>query len=155
LAALLGNASCASGGDQPPLSLGDDAGATVETGAPACHADTQSDPQNCGACGKACTASESCDHGVGIDPCTSQQNMCPGGCANLTNDPSNCGACGKLCVSAASSNGKAVCSVGQCTFDCGSGGGTACSDGCYDLKTSAKNCGSCGVACSGDQTCQN
>jgi hypothetical protein len=157
IAALLASASCASGGDQPPLPLGgDDAGATFEGGgAPACHADLGSDPQNCGACGKACAAGESCHQGVCINTCPAQQTMCPGGCANLTNDPSNCGACGTTCVAAASAGAKAVCSAGQCTFDCGSGGGTACSDGCYDLKTSANNCGSCGFSCGAGQTCQN
>lgn len=159
LAGLLAIASCASGGDLPALQAGapagGDAGAAVETGAGACTADVLGDPHNCGGCGKACASSESCDHGVCVNDCPSQQTSCPGvGCVDLSDDLHNCGACGVVCAQPSGGTPRAACSGGQCTYDCGSPGLQVCAGSCVDLTTSTSDCGACGNACGAGQACQ-
>jgi len=71
------------------------------------------DAQNCGGCGNACGAGQTCNDGVcsGFSSCPATQmngfcNLdagttyacCPGaGCTNLLTDPANCGYCGVVC----------------------------------------------------------
>ena len=109
---------------------------------------TQTDATNCGACGRACTAGQSCVTGVctGGSTCTAPMTMCSGLCVNTQTDASNCGLCGRVCPT-----GQA-CSAGACTTTCASPR-TMCSGLCVDTLTDASNCGLCGRVCPTGQTC--
>jgi len=82
-------------------------------GANDCEIDTESDRDNCGACGVTCGADEVCVAGVcGPLECAPEYADCDGdvvtGCESFTrNDPSNCGGCGVAC-------GSGVCMGGGC-----------------------------------------
>jgi Putative metal-binding motif len=103
---------------------------------------TDSDPLNCGACGRACGAGGVCQQGV----CQCQQGLtsCNGGCADLTRDPANCGQCGAACGQGA------LCVGGVCR--CGNGG-TLCDGACVSLQSDPDHCGQCGVSCGGGKLC--
>ena len=65
---------------------------------------TQTDPQNCGSCGKICTApadaSAQCIAGTCSAVCDdSSLGICNGKCVDLTGDALNCGKCGNVCPS--------------------------------------------------------
>jgi hypothetical protein len=127
---------------------GSDGGTALATccdGAKLCDgicSDLQTDANNCGACGKHCSASEMCSAGAcGRCPATSAQ--CPGQCANLQGDPFNCGACGHACAASQS------CVAGTC----GACDGTLCANACVELRTDEANCGACGHACAADECC--
>src|SRR5207302_1839858 len=60
-------------------------------GGPGPAKDLVNDPQNCGSCGNACSASEACKNG-GCDPCPVAR--CGNNCVDTQHDPANCGACG-------------------------------------------------------------
>jgi hypothetical protein len=92
-------------------------------------ADLSTDPEACGACGKACnqfigpigdpSATEVCVASkcqpacrAGFSPC---QNTL-GACADFQNDPANCGACGNVCP--VPLNGRAICVAGKCQGSC-------------------------------------
>jgi hypothetical protein len=171
---------------------GHDGGAVVDAGGPppanigACSngsggvtcADLTSDHANCGACGKACAATQSCNSGVCTDvpqmTCGSGQIVCldPSGqkpiCTDVTADSRNCGACGNVCTSGA-------CMQGQCMFatqapaaDAGvpvtppcpgmaanmcSGPGT--SSYCADFVRGVSDCGGCGNVCAAGTVCND
>jgi hypothetical protein len=57
--------------------------------------DTKTNPLNCGACGKACTAPQLCNGGT--CGCPAGSALCGTACADLGSDAKNCGACGKAC----------------------------------------------------------
>jgi len=69
-----------------------------------------SDPANCGACGRTCTVprggTASCVSGVCVPQCPPGTELCHGMCALLRSDPANCGACGTVCAG--------VCAGGTC-----------------------------------------
>jgi hypothetical protein len=46
---------------------------------------------------------------------------CPTGCKDLQRDVLNCGTCGNVCPAPAAGTGIAVCTSGQCGFDCNAG----------------------------------
>lgn len=124
-----------------------------------CEVDTQSDPSNCGACGKICSfinAAATCSSGACvIGACTAPAANCNAdptdGCeTNTSSDPDNCGACASHCVLA---HATAACTDGKCVVaSCEAGFGDCDgvdSDGCEtNVQTSAKNCSACGVPCS-------
>jgi len=119
--------------------------------------DTASDPGNCGACGKACSAPNeqaSCGGGQ-CQPgtCNPGWGDCDGnaqnGCeANLHVDPANCTACGMKCAFA---HGNAACADGcyltACQFgfaDCDNNMGNGCET---SVVSDPNNCGGCGTPC--------
>ncbi len=120
---------------------------------------TSSDPDNCGACGTVCGASQVCSQGQCGASCSGGGTMCtPDGgkaiCASLQTDPKNCGSCGNACGSGQ------TCTSGKCSggSPCGSGE-TQCAgaDGglsCVNTQTDNAHCGTCTTTClSGLQTC--
>jgi len=86
--------------------------------------DTQTDRNNCGACGTKCRMMQSCYQGqcknfarvnaTRINACEIQgKTSCGGACTDTQTDPGNCGSCGKQC------SPTETCSQGQCTSLCG------------------------------------
>ncbi len=112
--------------------------------------DTTTSAANCGTCGNACTADQTCVAGTCTTPmtCPSGQTSCGGACIDTQTDATNCGSCGRAC-----SAGQA-CTAGACTAvtTCPSGQ-TACAGTCVDAQTDISNCGTCGNACPTGQTC--
>jgi hypothetical protein len=123
-----------------------------------CEAQLDSDVNNCGACGSACSTNHStpsCTKGVcgvscatGFDDC----NFDPvDGCeTNINTNVDNCSACGKGCPSGTGTPNcvGGVCGVSQCTGNLADCDGLA-SNGCEaNISTDPGNCGKCGNACS-------
>ena len=122
--------------------------------------DLNTDAANCGLCGVACAAGETCQAGVCVGQpaaaaldCAGQGlTDCGGVCTDLNTDPANCGLCGFACAPGdrceagfCRGNGTEGCLAGQ--TDCGGGI-------CADLASDPANCGGCGVACAAGETCQ-
>jgi hypothetical protein len=120
------------------------------TGDSAYCAETQSDNQNCGACGKTCGTGQTCQGGTCV--CDSPLSACGGACVDLETDSGHCGSCGTACA------GGEVCSDGSCQPTCGSAY-TTCGTGsaayCADTKDDPKNCGGCGAGCGSGLFCVN
>src|SRR5436853_467073 len=89
---------------------------------------TDTDPANCGTCGRVCPTGQLCDDGTCAVRCSGGLSECTGACHDLQSDPANCGSCGHGC-----SAGQ-VCSMGACTLTCAPGT-TACGASCRDLQT--------------------
>ena len=151
---LLIAASCANTGPNPVTDAGSDAppigpcgpGTAVKCG-DTC-VDTQSNSQNCGACGKACDSSLVCSHGVCTTVCASGTIHCGNDCIDQGADVNNCGGCGKKCPPGN------VCSKGSCTLTC-QDTLTNCNGDCVDITQNDDNCGACGSPCPGGQVCQD
>ncbi len=123
-------------------------------------ADTQTDPKNCGSCGRDCKGpfSSSGKYCV-LGECSWCKN--PGEtrcdvigkgdyCADLRTDPRNCGRCRRDCKNPTSFKGN-YCIDGQCSH-CRDASQTRCTpiggdDYCTDLLTDPRNCGRCGKDC--------
>lgn len=158
-----------SGGEPPDASGSDvfvpcgtpgyaDCDGKTETG---CETPIDNDPNNCGACGKTCTAD------AGETPSCSNQmcgtGNCPGGKADCDNNTANgcetdiatqvshCGSCTKVCnlANATPKCTGGVCLVDKCTagfLDCDSKPDTGCET---NGTNSVQNCGVCKHVCSG------
>ena len=74
---------------------------------------TQTDNQNCGSCGSACSGGNVCVAGACV--CPVGQGVCNGICTTVATDPNNCGACGVRCGQGF------ACNQGVCQ-DCSAGG---------------------------------
>jgi hypothetical protein len=109
--------------------------------------DLLTDEANCGACGNACAALESCVQGncacVGAN-----RQVCSGACVDLATDTNNCGACGFVCESGECVNGACTCNggQGQCLSGC------ACADRLGGGKVCFKG-GNDGTTCDSDGDC--
>ncbi len=114
--------------------------------------DLMTDNAACGACGVACSESESCRAGVCAPRCGSGQSMCSGACRDLSTDARNCGACGVVCAAGR------PCVSGVCARPCDAGYADCDGDlgnGCEAaLAIDGANCGRCGARCPSGTTCQ-
>jgi hypothetical protein len=123
-----------------------------------CEANTNNDPQNCGACGNKCVipnATAVCTLGAcGVGTCNDGFADCDGnptnGCeVNLKADANNCSACGSKCApaNAVGSCVNGTCTVTSCTPPYQNCNGSA-ADGCEsNTNASVTNCGTCGAVC--------
>lgn len=152
LSLLLGSAVLAAAGCATSVVNNSGTCTGTETQCLAGCVDLAKDHENCGTCGKACTASEVC----AASACATAQGcdggiVCGSSCTDIKTDPKNCGTCGKACGA-----GEA-CSAGSCSTTC-SGGQTKCGgDGgapyCATTASDPMNCGACGKTCAALQTC--
>jgi hypothetical protein len=114
-----------------------------------CERPLAADRANCGACGRACSASAVCFDGSCRDLCTTPAIVCGAACVNPQTDNANCGRCGNACGALA--NGTNTCTAGACALTCNRGFGNCdmmAANGCeVNLTTSVANCGACGSAC--------
>jgi len=88
-----------------------DAGLACSGGTTVCGdtcADTQVDPDNCGACGTACTDGQVCAAGQCSLTCVGGTTVCGDRCVDTSSDPDDCGVCGSACAADAS------CVAGAC-----------------------------------------
>ncbi|MEZ4390403.1 MAG: hypothetical protein R3A48_04845 [Polyangiales bacterium] len=132
------------------------------------------DTNNCGACGRVCTAptggTVSCTAGSCVQSCPAGQTNCggvcratgatctsagTGGCANTgtlvcSGTTTVCSATPRTSGPCSSPAGGTCTTGGTCT--CGTGF-TNCSGTCRNLQTENANCGACGRACSTGSTC--
>ncbi len=133
-----------------------------------CEADLATDANNCGACGRPCSAangySPTCNGGLCTTTCNYGWGDCQhpaapaadDGCETSTlSDKANCGACGAACSTAHSAS--ETCSNGNCTHTCQAGWSDcngnqpgSSDDGCQTHTDSdPDHCGSCNRPCSG------
>jgi hypothetical protein len=98
--------------------------------------------ENCGACGMACPAGQSCENGACT--CPSAQRLCGNECKTTATDPTNCGACGTICATGQTCGGsQCACPTGQ----------ELCGAQCTNTTNNAQHCGRCGNACTGGRSC--
>jgi len=102
------------------------------------------DSKNCGKCGNACAAGESCSGG---SCACAAGKQCGGACTDIGSDAKNCGACGHVCAADES------CTAGSCKLSC-CPGTSACGSSCLDLSSDANHCGSCDKRCTASQVCR-
>lgn len=129
-----------------------------------CETGTNTDPANCGACGKACPGTQNgfptCSAGSCGVGCSPGFSTCGAGttCYDTTSDPLHCGAGCTPCPGPTSGSGTGACVNGKCTVACASGL-SPCGTACLDLKTDKANCGACGKVCTaaagGTASCVN
>ncbi len=129
-----------------------------------CERDLTTDARNCGACGRACNATNGtpvCSGGACVAIlCDAGFANCDGnlgtGCeVPLNTDATNCGACGRACDLP---NATEACAAGACVItSCLAGWGNCdgvASNGCETSLTNNNTaCGACGRVCVQPQTC--
>jgi len=113
------NAANAGGAGRPSTGNGGAGGATpaqcLTTLCAGVCVDTKTNAQNCGMCGKACTAEAPyCSNSACTATCPGA--MCGGVCVDTTTNPANCGGCGVPC------GANQVCTNSMCVT---TGGGSA------------------------------
>jgi hypothetical protein len=104
--------------------------------------DTTSDNRNCGACGVACGAGESCQSSK--CECRPTFKRCTGVCVDPQSDAANCGGCGLACAAGD------ACVDGQCQC---APPRAICSGTCVDTSSDPNNCGGCGITCADGFAC--
>jgi hypothetical protein len=109
--------------------------------------DTANDARNCGACGKACGASQECT--AGACTCVPGTTLCDGSCVDFNSDARHCGGCNMPCAAGQ------VCERGQCRTSCSAGTTLRCGDSCIDPLTDGRHCGRCDNACAQGQVCRD
>jgi hypothetical protein len=110
--------------------------------------DTASDASNCGSCGAACAAGQTCRGGT----CTCNGERCTGCCDGMTCLPgaseAQCGSGGVACLAC---SGGRTCENGSCACPPGH---DVCADTCVDRQTNLSHCGECGRGCAQSETCR-
>lgn len=109
----------------------------------------QTDPFNCGACGRACAQGMACENG--ICACPLGQTLCSGTCRDTQSDAENCGGCGVRCNCCGSTAG--TCVAGTCQYSSCPTPPVTCSGVSTCTFSDPRNCGPCGRACLPGQTC--
>jgi hypothetical protein len=120
------------------------------------------DDDNCGGCGHACPADQSCSTGI----CTSEpcdppdcggdpMRCCGGDCVNTDTDLMHCGFCGHACDTEEAD----ACSGGICQCNsapaCHTGQKCCTGVGCRNISSDVNNCGDCDVVCDPGLTCND
>ena len=106
--------------------------------APAC-ANAESDSANCGSCGHACAADQTCVAANCVATCGAPFVACDGSCADTAKDSMNCAGCGNQ------SGPNQTCVASQRIASCGTL--TPCRGNCVDTANDSQNCGRCGNPC--------
>jgi hypothetical protein len=134
-----------------------------------CETNTQTDVNNCGACGTRCSlpnATSACvNSSCQVSACSAGSSDCDANPANgceirIQTDPHNCGVCGRECQFPNATTG---CAMGNCTIAACSAGYNDCDNipmnGCeIRIQTDPRNCGACGRVCqlpNATTTCAN
>lgn len=122
-----------------------------------CEINTVSgNPQNCGACGHACSlnhATPHCEDSTCKLTCNTDYQDCNhdvgDGCeARVVDQTAHCGASCQVCPGPTNGHGHASCASSTCGIVCDSGY-TRCGNQCVNLQTDATHCGACSTVCPG------
>ncbi|MFO0558476.1 MAG: MXAN_6577-like cysteine-rich protein [Polyangiales bacterium] len=111
--------------------------------------DVSASTDHCGACGNACSTTQTCTMGmcVAAIACPSGQTDCGGTCVDTKSSSAHCGECGNAC-----SAGQ-TCAMGMCALPACTGGETRCAGTCVNTQSDTNNCGACGTVCAMGQMC--
>lgn len=107
-------------------------------------ANFQTDPLNCGGCGKTCRAGSVCIGGS--CKCPARTTKCSGWCVDTKSDSDNCGGCNLPC------SGNRKCILGSCQCPPSF---SVCGGQCVNYNDDSSNCGACRNACAGGAVCQS